>query len=54
MELSKKLKQHLARITVRDADKKMDLYREKMVYAREWKKLTSHKKTWDVSVNDDK
>ena len=33
--------------------KKIDLYREKVVYGTdEWKKLTSHKKTW--GVNDDR
>ena len=33
--------------------KKMDLYREKIQYETdEWKKLTSHKKTW--GVNDDR
>ena len=33
--------------------KKMDLYREKVQYGMgEWKKLTSHKKTW--AVNDDR
>ena len=33
--------------------KKMNLYREKVVYGTdEWKKLTSHKKTW--GVNDDR
>ncbi len=33
--------------------KKMDLYREKVRYGTgEWKKLTSHKKTW--AVNDDR
>ena len=33
--------------------KKMDLYREKVVYGTgEWKKLTSHKNTW--GVNDDR
>ena len=33
--------------------KKMDLYRQKVVYGTgKWKKLTSHKKTW--GVNDDR
>ncbi len=33
--------------------KKVDLYREKVVYRTDkWKKLTSHKKTW--GVNDDR
>ena len=33
--------------------KKMELYREKVKYGTgEWKKLTSHKKTW--AVNDDR
>lgn len=33
--------------------KKLDLYREKIQYGTgEWKKLTSHKKTW--GVNDDR
>ncbi len=33
--------------------KKIDLYREKVVYGTdEWKKLTSHKKT--LGVNDDR
>ncbi len=33
--------------------KKLDLYKEKVVYGRvEWKKPKSHKKTW--SVHDDR
>ncbi len=32
--------------------KKMDLYREKLVYGTDvWKKLKSHKKTWSVNDN---
>ena len=62
MELSKKQKQQLSYITARSLEslghyksclKKMDLYREKIQCGTgEWKKLTSHQKTW--AANDDR